>query len=439
MFEFISDWLIILLIIVLNSFFVIAEIAIIASRKSKLEKMVQEQNLGASYALELANKPETFLSSVQIGITLMNILIGLYGGTEISNHFKEYIENIPALAKYTEFLSHTIVVVIVTYLTVLGEIVPKRIAMLYPEKISGAVGRGMFLFTKISHPFVWILTISTKFVLKVMNIKSSKTDISIEEIKHIINQAETSGTLEKVERDILRRFMNLGDTQVGAIMTPRKQMVCIDMNDSVENNIKNLKMHHFNHLPLIKGDLDNFIGLVSARDLFDINSPITNEVIEKAAKKEKVPYIPEMANVIKLMELLKKNKARMAIVLDEYGDIEGIVTLNDILKTFTGDLGTLIEGRKSDIIKKHRDGSLTVDGNMLIEEIMDIMNVSSLPGDNIEDYRTLASFILKQLNRVPKKGESFKAMGWVFKVTKMDKFRIERVLLKKNKKPLIKK
>ncbi|CAL7960858.1 putative hemolysin [Alphaproteobacteria bacterium] len=417
-----------LILILFNAFFVLSEIAILTSAKAKLHKMAQKGDLGAKKAIKLSHEPDVFLSTVQIGITLISALLGLYSGKSMGEYIGKLIRHIPHIGPYSEIVGLAIALVIVTYFTVLSEIVPKRIAMLHPEKTASLISYVMPIFIKLAYPFIYVLTLSTKYCLKLLRVKENNKHLSLEEIKFMINQTEHSGTLEKIERDMIKRLVNLSNMEVGAIMTPRNKITALDINDDDRININKLKQYHFNYFPVINGDLNQLIGIIAVKKL--INANINNEMLIETAKTFPLTYVPEMAKVTKLIELFRNKQLKVAVVLDEYGEIEGIVTLNDILKTFLGDLVILVEGKKPGIIKK-KDDSYIVDGNILIEEVMELLQISSLPNDEDEDYRTLAGFILRQLNTLPKIGDAFPASGWVFKVIKMDHFRIDSVLISK--------
>jgi len=257
-------------------------------------------------------------------------------------------------------------------------------------------------------------------------VKEHPVEITSEEIKHMVSQAESEGLVEKTEKDMIKRLMHLSDIKVGAIMTPRKKMVSLDLQNTADDNLKIILEHAFNYFPLINGGLHDFIGLISVKNL--IQSKITNEMLRLKAKSKAILFIPDAARLTHLLELFRKKMVRIAVVLDEYGEIEGIVTFNDILKTFIGDVATSEEGRAPSILNIKKGGFI-VNGNLPIEEVKELLQVSSLPGDAEEDYRTLASFILKQLNRLANVGDSFQAVGHTFKVIKTEKFRIDRVMI----------
>lgn len=430
-----GDLLIILFIIIVTGLFVLSEISILTSNKAKLHKMIAKGSRGAKQAMKLTQQPEIFLSTMQICITLMSALLGLYGGTSISEHLSEKIVHIPYLGEYigeySLLVASFVSLSVITYFAVLSEIFPKRIAMLQPEKIASLTSYCVAFVIKITYPLSYILTISTKCLLKIFKIKDSSNNVSIEEIKFLLNQAVNVGTLHKTEHDLMKRLINLMNMQVGAIMTPRNKIICLDISDKEKNNLASLKKHSFNFFPVINGSFDQIIGIVSIKVLFTYSN-VTNSVLYECAKKSSLVFIPEMARITKLIDLFSSKHVKTALVVDEYGDIEGIVTLNDIMRTFLGDLAGMMDGRKPTIVERD-DGSFIVDGNISVEELHELLQITCLPGDEEEDYRTLASFILRQLGTLPKIGDIITTDGFTFKVIKMDKKRIERVLVMRNK------
>lgn len=423
-----SEWLIILFIVLINAAFVVAEIALLTSRKSRLQTLAKKGVFGANKAISLKEKPEFFLSTVQVGITLMSILIGFYGGKELVGHIAGYISTIRLVGKYSIEIANTLIIIVITFITVLGEIIPKRIAMLYPEKSAILVAWVMTLFMKMFYPFVLALSISTRWVLRILAIKEVDNHISAEELKHIITQAENEGTVEKAERDMITRLIHLSDMKVGAIMTPRRQIIAIDIEIGNQENITKLLDNQFSYFPVISGSFDNVIGMVSVKSILKDKVKIGNTYIRDHLQP--VLYVPDSARLSQLLELFKAEKSKIALVTDEYGDIEGIVTLNDILKTFIGDIATQVDGAKPSITNR-KDGSWIVSGNLLVEELKALLSIDLLPGEDDDEYRTLASFILAQFDQYPKVGDTCKAEGYVFKIIKMDAFRIDRVLIKK--------
>lgn len=435
---FIIDLIIILIIILINSLFVLSEISILTSNKAKLHKMSMKYNRGAKQAIKIIQQPEIFLSTMQIGITLMSALLGLYGGTSVSTYLSEQLCKIPHIGEiiepYSIFIASFISLAIITYVTVLSEILPKRIAMIQPEKIAALTSYGITLVIKITYPLSFILTASIKYLMKVFQIKDNSHTVSIDEIKFILSQAVSVGTLHKTEHDLLRRLINLTNMQVRTIMTPRNKIISLDIGDNDKNNLEKLKKYSFNFFPVINGDLNQIIGVVSIKALFS-HSQINNAVLYEHAKQSNTVFVPEMATITKLIDLFSSKHVKTALVIDEYGDIEGIITLNDIMRNFLGDLAVLMDGKKPAMVAKD-DGSLIIDGNISIEELFELLEINSLPGDEEEDYRTLASFMLGQLGTLPKIGDIVNTEDYLFKVIKMDKKRIERVLVMKEKREM---
>jgi putative hemolysin len=422
-----SNWIVILIIILLNSFFVIAEIAILTSKRMRLEQKAEAGSASAAAALKLANEPDYFLSTVQAGVTLMNILIGLLGGATITDDLENFFAAIPFLAPYKEALSNVLIVMFITYLTVLGEIIPKRIAMIYPEKMAQFTSFGMIFFFKLVFPFVWSLSKASQLVLALFKLKPQDQVITTEEFKYFISKAESYGTVEKAESKVIQKVIHLGDMQVASIMTPRSDCVCLNLKDDDEVNLAKLKSNNYSCYPVIDGEIDNVVGIVMVEDMFI--SAIDNGTANFRDHIKPPVYVPEFATLLKLIRLLKKNQSTAAIVLDEYGDVEGLVTLSDVLKTFLGDLGDIMEQRIPDVVKRD-DGSYIISGSTPIEDVMDLMGVASLPGDTEEDFRTLASFILAYLRKIPKAGDFFEVGEWKFQIAIMDKFRIDKVVLR---------
>ncbi|MBS0235867.1 MAG: HlyC/CorC family transporter [Proteobacteria bacterium] len=420
------SWLIIFAIIVVNSMFVIAEVALLTSRQVRLERMVQNGSKGANIAISLTKTPERFLSVIQIGITLMNILLGLYSGATVGDTLVHWLDEVPSLQEYSYEISNGVMVLIITYITVLGEIIPKRIAMLSPEKLASILSYGMLFLMKIAAPLVNSLIFSTKLVMRILRVKETSEPITVEELKIFINQAEHSGMVDKTERDMIRRLVHLSDITVGAIMTPRSKIIYLNTKDSDEENLRKVSMYPFNFFPVIDGDSSNILGIVSVKTI--LNLKMQGKELLLRSRVRPALYMPENARLTKLIEILRAKQIRIAIVIDEYGGIEGLVTFNDIVKTFVGDIATMVDGSKP-MLTGTSGGGYSVAGNVPVEEIMEVLGLHSLPGDEEEDYRTLASFIMKQLNKIPAKGESFIAMGWKFEVTNMDNFRVDKVLI----------
>lgn len=424
-----SGLLAFLLIIAINAGFVVAEVALLTSRKSNLHKASTHGSKAAAKILQMYSHPEKLLSTILIGITSVGVVLGALGEDTIGQTLDHALAPLPFIGEYSSILGEFSAIIVVVYITVFSELIPKRIAMLHPEKSAIATSYMIIFFYYVFYPIMMLLSFTSNWTLKLLRIKEAKQELSIEEFKMLLSQAEGHGAFELAETDMIKRLLNLGNMQVGTVMTPRSQMVCLELSDSETVNRERIINNPFNYFPVTDGGLPNIIGVVSAKQF--LNHKFNNTTLQSCARSKTVIYIPEMAKLTNLMQMLREKKSRIAIVIDEYGGIEGIVTLNDILKTFVGDLATLVDGQKPTVQKK-KEGFYVVSGSISVEEVMEIMDTNSLPGDEEEEYRTLASFILKQLNKVPKVNDHFSAAGWTFKVLNMDKFRISKVSMIKN-------
>lgn len=420
-------WLIIAGLILTNSLFVVIEIAIVASQKSKLEILKAKGSKTAELALKLKALPEFFLSTVQVAITLFSIIIGMFTGKELSDDFIAILMYIGLSERAAYFGASAIALLIVTYLTALCEIVPKRIALLYPEQIAIYLSPFMKYTGMILFPIVKLLDISTQLIMRLFHlhkVKNQHLQVSLDEIRFIIRQAKVEGIVADTEHDIIRRIINLRNMHVGSIMTPRHKLVVVDINDSKNTILAKLKGLPFNYFPLVDGDLSNIKGMMSVKNYL---SNCANGIDEPHRDLVNYIYIPDLAKVGTLIEIMRDQKAVVAIVVDEYGSVEGIVTISDIFKVLMHDLASLSEGQGSKVIKLPKNAGYLIDGNISIDEITELLELHDIPGSEEEDYRTLASFILKQLGRIAKVGDMVQLGGWSIKVMRMDHFRIAQV------------
>lgn len=424
-------WLIIAALILTNSLFVVTEIAIVAAQKSKLEILKAKGKKSAELALKLKALPEFFLSTVQVAITLLSIIIGMFAGQELSDDFITMFTDIGLSERAAYFAASGITLLIVTYLTALCEIVPKRIALLYPEQIAIYLSPFMKYTGMILFPIVKLLDLSTQLIMRLFRlhkVKGQHLHVSLDEIRFIIRQAKVEGIVADTEHDIIRRIINLRNMHVGAIMTPRHKLVVVDIHDSKDTILAKLKGVVFNYFPLVDGDLSNIQGVMSIKNYL---SNCANGIDQPDRDLVNYIYIPDLAKVGNLIEIMRDQKAAVAIVVDEYGSIEGIVTISDIFKVLMHDLASLSEGQGSKVIKLPKNAGYLIDGNISIDEITELLEIHEIPGSEEEDYRTLASFILKQLGRIAKVGDMVKLDSWNLKVMRMEHFRIAQVKITK--------
>ena len=412
-------------LILLNGILSMSEIALVSARKARLELDAKRGNKSAQTALKLAGEPDRFLSTIQIGFTLIGILTGLYSGEAFAYNLAEVVRHVPVLEPYALGVSKTIIVIIVTYLTlIMGELVPKRIGMGYAERVSMLVAKPMYFLSKLALPFVWLLSKSTSLVIKITGIKANEENkVTEEEIKAIVKEGFDGGEVQEVEQDIVERVFNLGDRNVGSIMTHRSDLVWLDVTDSIEKIREKVQENLFNIYPVASEKFDNIKGVVYLKDLFGrIDEPdfSLEEVIRPAQ------YLPENQSVYNALEQFKEARVKYGIVTDEFGGIQGIVTLKDIMEGLIGQVPEV--GEEAEIVQR-ADGSWLVDGQYNFYDFLEYFDMEDLYAEH--DYNTLSGLILEILERVPKTGETLTWLTFEFEIVDMDGARIDKVLVKK--------
>lgn len=412
-------------LILLNGLLSMSEMALVSARKSRLETEAKKGNKSAKTALSLAEEPDQFLSTVQIGITLIGILTGLYSGESLSHHLAVLMDRIPELQPYSKTIAQAIIVILVTYSTLIfGELVPKRIGLGRAERVSMAIARPMHLLSLIASPFVWLLSKSTEISVKMLGINADEDNkVTEEEIKAIVKEGYDGGEVQEVEQDIVERVFNLGDRKVGSIMTHRSDMVWLDLNDSLENIKQLVEANLYNVYPVSSGRLDNLLGVVYLKDLFGkLDTPgfSLQHVIRPAQ------YVPENQTVYNALEQIKQTRVHSAIVTDEFGSVQGIVTLKDIM---VGLIGQVPEPDDEQDIVERADGSYLVDGQYSFYDFLEFFDKEDLYTEY--DYNTLSGLILEILEHVPKTGETLDWLDFSFEIVDMDGARIDKVLVRK--------
>lgn len=410
-------------LILLNGVLSMSEIALVSARKARLELEAKRGNKSAQTALKLAGEPDRFLSTIQIGITLIGILTGLYSGEAFAANLAEVVRHVPVLEPYALGLSKTVIVIIVTYLTlIMGELVPKRIGMGYAEKVSMLVAKPMYLLSRLASPFVWLLSKSSALTIKITGIKANEENkVTEEEIKAIVKEGFDGGEVQEVEQDIVERVFNLGDRNVGSIMTHRSDLVWLDVTDSIEKIREKVQENLFNIYPVASEKFDNIKGVVYLKDLFGrIDEPdFSLEQVIRPAQ-----YLPENQSVYNALEQFKQARVKYGIVTDEFGGIQGIVTLKDIMEGLIGQVPEL--GEEAEITQR-ADGSWLVDGQLSFYDFLEYFDMEDLYAEH--DYNTLSGLILEILERVPKTGETLTWLTFRFEIVDMDGARIDKVLV----------
>lgn len=405
-----------------------SEIALVSARKSRLEMDAKKGNKSAALALRLAGQPGKFLSTIQIGITLIGILTGLYSGEALADDVMVLFADIPALQPHAPALAKSIIVILVTYLTlILGELVPKHLGMNAAEKIAKLIAKPMYTLSVIASPFVWLLSASTTAVVRLSGIRPSKdSKVTEEEIKAIIQEGTNDGEIQEVEQDIVERVFNLGDRNIGSIMTHRNELVWLEKNETNESVRNKVKENVFTVYPVSDSKLDNVIGVVHLKNLFGkIDAPgfNLNDYICPAH------YLPENQSVYNALAHLKREHTKYGLVTDEFGSIQGIVTLKDIVDAL---LGSVSEIEEDPEIVERQDGSLLVDGQCSFYNFLEYTGLESLYPEY--DYNTISGLILKILEHIPKTGEKMTWHGFELEIVDMDGARIDKVLATKLKK-----
>ncbi len=425
---------IIIVLIVLNGIFSMSEFALVSSKRTRLKQLAEEGDTGAVAALELASKLTPFLSTIQIGITLVGILAGAFGGATVAKGLEVYLGDFPALAPYSNAVSITFVVVVITYLTLIfGELVPKQIALNKAEVIASKVARTMLFLSTVAKPLVIILSMSTEAVLRILRIqKINGPPVTEEEIKIMLEEGTEAGVFEEAELSMIEGVLEIGDLRVESLMTHRTDIIALDLNDTVNENLQKMILSGRSYFPAYERDLDNIVGMVSVKDILakivesgevDIRTNVTNPL-----------FVPEAISVLKLLELFKELGVHIALITDEYGSIQGIITLHDILEAIVGDVRTIGEPLETPVVVRE-DGSWLIDGDTSIEKLKDILSVDTFPEEEEGYYRTIAGFIMYVLQRIPITGEHIEFKGLRYEVVDMDGNRIDKVLVEKVPKP----
>jgi len=423
------ETLIILLLIIANAIFSMAEIAVVSARKALLRKRAEDGETNARVALHLANQPNQFLSTVQIGITLVGILAGAFGGATIAAELAGLLSGISYLGPYSEALSIALVVLAITYLTlILGELAPKRIALSSPEDISLKVAPLMSALSRIASPIVYLLSASTELVLKIFGVKPYvEPAVTEEEIKILINQGTVAGVIEREEKDIVERVFHLGDTRAESIMTSRAEIVWLDIDDSPEEIQNKITSSPFSLFPVSRKRLDHILGVVKAKDLLPCS--IRDHKLDLKSSLLPALFIPESMRALRVLERFKQTGIHIAVVIDEFGSVRGIVTLTNILEAMVGDIPHIEELAEPQLIQRE-DGSWLVDGSLSVREFKEALHIDALlPEEDVGLYQTVAGFVMTHLEKVPATGDSFVWDSYRFEVVDMDANRIDKVLV----------
>lgn len=418
--------IVILLLIILNGLFAMSETAVVSARQARLQQMAQRGNQGAQAALETAQNPNRFLSTVQVGITLVGILAGAFGGANIAGGLVEPIQTLPRIGRYAGAVSLSLVVGIITFLSVVvGELVPKRIALANAERIAALVARPMQTLSVIATPVVRLLGLATNAVLALFKLEAKTADeVSEDEIKVMVQQGAEAGIIEEAERDMVESIFRLNDRPLQTMMTPRPEIVWLDINSSDEKIRDIIMTSHHTRFPVCDGDLDHVLGAVHAKNL--LADCLEQQPLDIRSVMQEPLFAPDSMQALEALERFKQTGIHMAVLVDEYGATEGVVTLIDILEAIVGDIPTSDEIGRPPIVQRE-DGSWLVDGLIAVEDFKEAFAVKTLP--NERKYQTLGGFVMRMLGNLPSEGKHFGWGGLRFEVADMDGRRVDKVLI----------
>jgi putative hemolysin len=411
-------------LILLNGLFSMSEIALVSARKARLETQANKGDQRAKEALELANHPDRFLSTVQIGITLIGILTGIYSGEKLKDDFVNFLNQWPALQPYSSGLATTLIVIIITYFSlILGELVPKRLGLSRPEAIAKTMAKPMNLLSLVTYPFIWLLTISSNLIVRLFKIKADSNQVTEEEIKAIISEGTEHGAIEEAEQEIIERVFHLGDRNITSLMTHRSDIVWFDVSDNEEKIREKILAEPHTIYPICDGEIDNLKGVVSLKDIY-VSSDIT---LFKDLMKPAL-FIPDNNTAYQVMEKFKESKIHSCFIVDEYGSILGLITLNDIMEAIIGDMPQPDDIDDYEIIERE-DGTYLIDAQIPFYDFLTRFDKAGWINEEELEFDTLAGCILNEIERIPQTGDKIEWRDFTFEIVDMDGHRIDKVLV----------
>lgn len=422
------DILIIFALILLNGLFAMAEIAIVSSRKARLMQRAEEGSTGAAAALRLQDEPGRFLSTVQVGITSIGILSGAFGEGAIGDRLQIHIAQVALLAPYAKVIATVVMVIIITYLsTVLGELVPKRLALHSPENIATLIARPMEWLSGIASPAVKLFSVSSEAILRLFGaVRRDEPPVTEAEIRVLMEQGTEAGVFEESEQKLVSNIFTLDDKTLRAIMTPRVDVFYLDLKDPLEENKRKIAGTPYNTIPIAEGGLEHVVGVVRSKDL--LAQSLRGEAIDLAAMAQPPLFVPESVSPMQVLETFKKARMHVALIVDEYGEVQGLVTMNDVLEAIVGDIPSSGSAEDPEAVRR-ADGSWLMDGMIAIDKVKELLLLDDLPGETEGTYHTLGGFVMLQLGRVPRVADHFEWQSRRFEVVDMDKNRIDKVLV----------
>jgi putative hemolysin len=422
------ELIIVIALILLNGFFAMSEMSLMTSRKSRLKQMAQSSKRAAR-ALALAEKPENFLSTVQIGITAIGILTGVFGGDAIGAAIGEWLSTaLPTSAPYADNIGKTLAIILITFLTLIfGELVPKRLALTRSESIAGFVSVPMSWLAWLAAPGVWILAKSTRLVLRILGLgKDESASVTEEEIRMLVAESHEAGVIDSHERDMMNRVMRLGDRTAESLMTPRNRIAWLDIDAGQARNLHTIREHEFSRYPVYRGNDQDIVGILEMKSLV---AHLGDHSAGLFQNLRDALYVSESTHAMKLLEIFREEQQSMALVVDEYGEIQGVVTISDLMGAVVGRLQAVENTNEDALVVTRADGSLLIDGSLPVEELREVLGGGELPDAQESDYNTLAGLCIDYFGRIPHAGEYFDWAGWRIEIIDLDGARIDKLLL----------
>ncbi|HOZ24859.1 MAG TPA: hemolysin family protein [Thermomonas sp.] len=423
------ELLVVLFLILLNAFFALSEMSVVTSRKARLKQRA-EDSAGARKALELAEHPERFLSTVQVGITTIGILTGMFGGDAIGAAIGVWIaKHLPAVGKYAGTIGTVLAVGLITYLSiVLGELLPKRLALLAPERLAGIVALPMHWLSRAASPAVWLLSATVSALLRLLRVnRTDSSQVTEEEIHMLVSEGHEQGVIDLDERNMLNRVMRLGDRTADSLMTPRTRIAWLDAAAPLAENLATMQEHEFSRYPVYRGDDSDVAGVLEVKTLLDELGKDQPALFQDLRAPV---FVSESTHAMKLLEILREEQLSMALVVDEYGDIQGIVTITDIMDAVLGRLQAGEADGDEALVVERQDGSLLVDGGLHIDELRELTGERLADADE-HGYNTTAGLTIAYFGRIPHVGEYFQLGQWRIEVVDLDGPRIDKLLLQR--------
>ena len=423
------ELVIVVALILVNAFFAMSELALVSARRARLQTMAESGHRGARAALALAEDPNRLLSTVQVGITLVGIFAGAFGGATLSQPLKQWLETLPVVGPWADSLSFALVVVAITYFSlIVGELVPKRIALNHAESIAARVARPMQTVAAIGAPIVWLLQRSTELVLRLLGVSAVPAQtVTEEEVKSLIAEGTEAGVFVEAEREMIDGVLRLADRSVRSIMTPRHEVIWVDLEDSPDEIRQTIAASGCSRFPVARGSLDELEGVIQTKDMLD--RMLQGWPFDVAETMRPPLVVPDGTPALKLLQTFRGAPIHLAVVVDEYGSVEGLVTPSDILAAIAGEMADLTDDAGGYSIVRRDDGSWLVDAMTPIDEVERLLRLRGLRSED-DDYQTLAGFVLWHLGHLPKVAESFVENGVRYEVIDLDGNRIDKVLIR---------